>query len=278
MKLRSKMGGSKIYVHIALLLFSISFIFPFVWMFLTSFKSATEAITVPPRWFPETFLFQNYPELFDLYPFGAFFINSMLTAFFRVVCALAFSSIAGYAFARIKFPGRNVLFGILIIQFMVPYQIFILPQYKMVLKMGQLNTVFALVFPGLVSIFGTFLMVQAFKSMPKELSEAATIDGANQWTIFSRIYLPLAKSHMVALGILTVLGSWKDLMWPLIVNTDIEKMTLTSGILFLSSAKEYVQSYPLLMVGATIASIPLVIIYFIFQRFIIEGVASTGIK
>ena len=160
---------------------SIIMIFPFVWMFLTSFKTVEESMVIPPTILPESWRLDSFTKALKSLPFLALYKNTFLLIFWRVVCAVAFSSMAGYAFAKLKFPGKNILFSIVLIQMMLPSQIFITPQYQMLARLGLTNTVFALVFPGLVSAFGTFFLRQAYLSIPDEVAEAAYLDGCNQW-------------------------------------------------------------------------------------------------
>lgn len=183
---------------------------------------------------------------------------------------------AAYAFARLEFPGRNLLFGLVLLQMMVPGQIFILPQYMIVSKLGWLNTIQALALPGIVSTFGTFLLRQFFMSLPKDLEEAAVLDGCSVWKIFWKIMLPLTKPGLVSVAIFTALFAWKDLMWPLIVNMSIEKMTLSSGLVNLMG--QYSVDYPQLMAGSLIAIVPMIILFLVFQKQFVEGIATSGTK
>ena len=255
---------------------SIVMIFPFVWMFLTSFKTVEESMMIPPTILPESWRLDSYKKALDSLPFLALYINTFLLIFWRVVCAVAFSSMAGYAFAKLNFPGKNILFSIVLIQMMLPSQIFITPQYQMLARLGLTNTVFALVFPGLVSAFGTFFLRQAYLAIPNEVAEAAYLDGCNQWQTFTMIMAPLTKASMAALAVFTAVFAYGDLMWPLIVNTDLNMMTLSSGLATLRG--QFSTDFPTLMAGSLLAMIPMVILYLIFQKQFIEGVAMTGGK
>jgi multiple sugar transport system permease protein len=263
-------------IYLILLVFSLLMVLPFLWMILTSVKEFTEVIRIPFKILPEKIIFANYPKVFFKLPFLDFYINTFVMIAVRVLAAIIFSSMAAYAFARIKFPLKNVLFFVVLMQMMVPPQIFIIPQYLIVAKLGWLNSIKALIFPGLVSAFGTFLLRQFFMSVPRDLDEAALIDGSNPWQIYWNIMLPLVKTGCVALGIFTALFAWKDLMWPLIVNMSIEKMTLSAGLASLQG--QYLTDYPTLMAGAVIAIWPMLLIFVLFQRQFIEGIAITGIK
>ena len=255
---------------------SIIMIFPFVWMFLTSFKTVEESMMIPPTILPESWRLDSFKKALDSLPFLALYKNTFLLIFWRVVCAVAFSSMAGYAFAKLRFPGKNILFSIVLIQMMLPSQIFITPQYQMLARFGLTNTVFALVFPGLVSAFGTFFLRQAYLAIPNEVAEAAYLDGCNQWQTFTMIMAPLTKASMAALAVFTAVFAYGDLMWPLIVNTDLNMMTLSSGLATLRG--QFSTDFPTLMAGSLLAMIPMVILYLIFQKQFIEGVAMTGGK
>lgn len=255
---------------------SIVMIFPFVWMFLTSFKTVEESMMIPPTILPESWRLDSFKKALDSLPFLALYKNTFLLIFWRVVCAVAFSSMAGYAFAKLNFPGKNILFSIVLIQMMLPSQIFITPQYQMLARFGLTNTVFALVFPGLVSAFGTFFLRQAYLAIPNEVAEAAYLDGCNQWQTFTMIMAPLTKASMAALAVFTAVFAYGDLMWPLIVNTDLNMMTLSSGLATLRG--QFSTDFPTLMAGSLLAMIPMVILYLIFQKQFIEGVAMTGGK
>ena len=202
--------------------------------------------------------------------------NTLLLIFWRVVCAVLTATMAGYAFGRLSFPGKNFFFSIILLQMMIPSQIFIIPQYLMISKMHLTNTVFALVFPGLVTAFGTFLLRQAFMGLPSDLEEAARLDGCNIFQTFLFVMAPLTKSAMVALGIFTALFGYKELMWPLIVNTNAGKMPLSAALATMQG--QYGSNYPQLMAASLIACIPMIILYLIFQKQFIEGIATSGGK
>ncbi len=255
---------------------SIVMIFPFIWMLLTSFKTVAESMQIPPDFFPAQWIIDNFKDAMASLPFGALYKNTILLIFWRVVCAVAFSSMAGYAFAKLNFKGKNFLFSLVLVQMMLPSQIFITPQYQMLAKMGLTNTVFALVFPGLVSAFGTFFLRQAYMGIPDEISEAAYLDGCNQWQTFVKVMVPLTTSSMAALAVFTAVFAYGDLMWPLIANTDLKMMTLSSGLATLRG--QFNTNFPVMMAGSLLAMIPMVVLYLFFQKQFIEGVAMTGGK
>lgn len=276
MKGKLKLKSSNLIVHIILIIGAFTMLLPFIWMILTSLKTLAESTTIPLTIIPEKFKWNNYKDVWNQLPFAKFYINTMLMMLFRVLGSVFFSAMAAYALARIKFPGRNFFFMLILIQMMIPGQIFIIPQYAIISKLGLLNTVTALVIPGIVSAFGTFLLRQFFIGIPKELEEAAILDGCNRWQVFWKVMLPLTRSGLVALGIFTSVFAYKDLMWPLIVNMSLNKMPLAAGMASLQG--QYSTNFPQLMAGSMIAIWPMLIIFIIFQKQFIEGVASTGSK
>ena len=284
---KNSLGASKsrltVLTYVFLILGAVIMIFPFVWMILTSLKTVAESNATPPVIFPrEGLQWKNFVEATTSLPFLKLYLNTALMVFFRVICAVAFSSMAGYAFAQLEFRGKKLLFGIVLVQMSLPSQIFIIPQYQMVAKLGQAvpflgaNTIFALVFPGIVSAFGVFFLRQTYMGIPKEIGEAAYLDGCNQWQTFYKIMFPLTGTSVAALTIFTAVFAYADLMWPLVVNSDLNMMTLSSGLATLRG--QFSTNFPVLMAGSLMAMLPMVILYLIFQKQFIEGIASTGGK
>lgn len=267
---------STIVTYTALVLGSVTMIFPFLWMLLTSFKTQSEAMAIPPRILPSSWELTNFFTALQSLPFTNLYLNTGLMILFRVICAVVFSSMAGYAFAKLEFPGKNLLFGMVLMQMMLPSQIFIIPQYQMLAKLGATNSIFALVFPGLVSAFGTFFLRQSYMGIPNEIAEAAYLDGCNKWQTFVKVMFPLTGSSMAALAIFTAVFAYADLMWPLICNTDLNMMTLSAGLSTLNG--QYTTNFPVLMAGSLLAMIPMLILYLLFQKQFIEGIAMTGGK
>ena len=246
-------------------------------MVLTAFKSVTEATSVNPfTILPKEWRTESFTSVIENMNFLLLYKNTLLLIFFRVLCAVLTATMAGYAFGRLTFRGRDLAFGLVLFQMMVPVQIFIIPQYLMVSKMLMLNTIFALVFPGMVTAFGTFLLKQGYMSLPKDLEEAARLDGCNIGQTFLYIMAPLTRSSMVALGIFTAVFAFKDLMWPMIVNTDKDMLVLSSALAKMQG--QYVSKFPELMAASLLACIPMIIIYVIFQKQFIEGIATSGGK
>ena len=264
-------------VQVFLILISITMLVPFIWMVLTSFKTVTEATQVNPFViFPKVWRTDAFKSVMENMNFILLYKNTLLMIVFRVLCAVVTATTAGYAFARLNFKGKNFAFSLVLFQMMVPSQIFLIPQYLMISKMNMLDTMFALVFPGLVTAFGTFLLKQAFMSLPRDLEEAARLDGCNLGQTFLFVMLPLARSSMVALGIFTSLFAYKDLMWPMIVNKDKALLVLSSALAQMQG--QYLIKFPELMAASLIACVPMIIIFLIFQKQFIQGIATSGGK
>ena len=274
--LRRSYALGKFLTYFALIAGSLIMVFPFLWMLLTSFKTVPESMQIPATLFPSAFRLDKYKEVLENLPFVRLYWNTILLVFFRVICAIAFSSMAGYAFAKLKFRGKNILFTIVLMQMSLPSQIFLIPQYQMVAKMGMANTIFALVFPGLVSAFGVFFLRQTYMSIPEEVGEAAYLDGCNQWVTFYKIMFPLTGTSVAALTIFTAVFAYGDLMWPQIVNNDINMFTLSAGLATLRGMNT--TDFPMLMAGSLLAMLPMIVLYLIFQRQFVEGIAGTGGK
>lgn len=276
--MENKTKMKNLVVHVILIIFSIIMLVPFAWMILTALKTNQEAISVNPFYiFPaKGWHWENFATVWKSYNFIILYKNTLLLIFFRVVCACLTATMAGYAFGRLKFPGKSFMFTLVLVQMMIPSQIFIIPQYLMVSKMGMLNTTFGLVFPGLVTAFGTYLLKTGYEGLPKDLEEAAGIDGCNIGQKFLKIMMPLTQSSMVALGIFTAVFAFKDLMWPMIVCTNAETTTLSAGLAKMQG--QYGSEYPTMMAAATLAILPMVVIYVIFQKQFVEGIATSGGK
>ncbi len=262
--------------YLVLILGSVLMIFPFVWMVLTCFKTQAESMAIPPQILPSHWNLDNFVTALENLPFVNLYINTALLIVFRVICAVIFSSMAGYAFAKLEFPFKKALFSIILIQMMLPSQIFITPQYLMLAKLGLTNSIFALVFPGLVSAFGTFFLRQSYLAIPNDIAEAAYLDGCNKWQAFYKVMLPLTGPSMAALAIFTAVFAYSDLMWPLICNTDLNMMTLSAGLSTLNG--QFTTNFPVLMAGSLLAMVPMVILYLLFQKQFIQGIAMTGGK
>ena len=275
--MKAKENFTKVLIHVILILVSITMLVPFIWMILTAFKTVTEATSVDPFViFPKVWRTDSFKEVIRNMNFLVLYKNTLLMIFFRVLCAVLTATMAGYAFGRLHFKGRDFCFSLVLLQMMVPAQIFISPQYIMVSKMGMLNTIFGRVVPGMVTAFGTFLLRQGYMGLPNDLEEAARLDGCNIGQTFLYIMAPLTRSSMVALGIFTAVFAFKDLMWPMIVNTDKDMLVLSSALAKMQG--QYASKFPELMAASLIACIPMIVLYVIFQKQFIEGIATSGGK
>jgi multiple sugar transport system permease protein len=271
---RLDLGG--IATHIALGLGALVMLFPFLWQLLTALKTLPETVKVPPSFFPETWSWSNFADVFDALPFTEMLANSAVNTVGRTLGQLVFCSLAAYAFARMQFRGKNVIFAVFLSILMVPGSLLILPQYDVIQSLGLLNTSPALFLPGMFSAFGTFLLRQFFMSLPKELEEAARIDGAGPFRIFWSIMLPLVRPALAALAVITAMWSWNDLLWPLVINTDPSKMPISAGLTSLEG--QFETNYPIMMAGSLIASLPMLILYLLLQRHFVQGIALSGSK
>ena len=265
-------------IHLFLIIGSVCMITPFVWMVLTAMKTKTESISVNPFYIlpASGWHFENFIEVWNSYNFLVLYGNTLLMIALRVLCACLTATLAGYAFGRLRFPFKNVLFALVLIQMMVPGQIFIIPQYLIVSRLHMLNTQFALLVPGAVTAFGTYLCKQAYQTLPASLEEAAELDGCNVGQRFLMIMLPLTRSSLVSLGIFTALFAYKDLMWPMIVCPRTDATTLTAALSRLQG--QFSSNYPQIMAGAVMAVVPMLVIYLIFQKQFVEGIATSGGK
>lgn len=270
-----KLKASLIYV--ILFAGSVIMLVPFLWMILTAFKSTSEATQMNPFIiFPTIWRTDAFLSVTGKMNFFRLYWNTLVLIAGRVFCAVFTATTAGYAFGRLHFRGKNLAFSLVLFQMMVPTQIFIIPQYLMVSRLGMLNSWFGLLFPGLVTAFGTFLLRQAYMALPASLEEAARLDGCNIGQTFLYIMAPLTRSSMVALGIFTALFAFKDLMWPLVVNTEQNTMPLSAALAKLQG--QFVTNYPELMAASLLACIPMIIIYLLFQKQFMEGIATSGGK
>lgn len=276
-RIRSDEGpAKKILNHVILIVASFVAFGPFVWMFLTSIKTFEETIRIPVQFFPDVPQWINYGIVSSKLNFPLLYFNTIVVTVLSIVGQLLVVTICAYAFDRLNFPGKSVLFLGMLALMMVPGQIFIIPRFKLMVRLGLTNTLWGLVLPGLFNIFGVFLMRQFFSTLPHELDEAARIDGCSYFRVYWNVLLPLVKEGMVTLAIMTMLGTWKDLMWPLINNSSASKMTLAAGLAMLIG--EHTTYYEQVMAGGVISVLPLIVMFVIFQKQFVEGIAHSGIK
>jgi len=254
------------------------FVLPILWMVSTSLKPKRDWFSGTIEWIPKAATLENYQKIFNntSTPIGRWFLNSLAIAIITTLLVLLIDSLAAYAYARMEFPGRRPLFGLLLATLFLPGIMFLVPNFVTVANFGLLNSYPGVILPALAGVFGVFFLRQFFTGIPKELEEAAELDGANKLQVFYQIVIPLSRPALATLGIITFLASWNDFLWPLLVLKDRELQTLQPGLRTLQGA--YTSEYGLMMAGAVIVAIPVLIIYIVLQRFIVASVASTGLK
>jgi multiple sugar transport system permease protein len=278
---RPVLGGGMSYeramrILIVLVLAVVAFVMllPMIWMLATSIKPETEIVEFPPTLFSTDFTFQHYADVWERIPFARLYTNTVIFAGGVTLASLLFDSLTAYALARLEFPGRNVLFIAIIITLMLPFQVTLIPLFDLLTKLDWVNTFQGLIVPRATNAFGIFFLRQFFLTIPKDLEDAARVDGASEFYIYRKIVLPLSVPALLTLGLFHFMYNWNDLLWPLITTTDLR--TLPAGLaLFMG---EHVVEYGLLMAGSTLALIPVVIFFLAVQRKFIQGIATTGLK
>jgi multiple sugar transport system permease protein len=259
-----------------LLLFGGAFVvlLPFFYMIASSLETNVQIGALTPQFIPQPFEWVNYKSIWEQIPIGRFFINSLIVAGAITVGQVITASLAAYAFARLRFPGRGALFTVYLATLIIPFQVTLIPNYILIHYLGWHNTYQGLIMPFVSSVFSTFLLRQFFLTLPVDLEEAALLDGAGHFTIYARIVMPLAQPALAALVIFAFLGSWNNFLWPLVVVDTETLKTLPLGIIEFQS--EYTVQWNLLMAGASLSLIPVLIVYLFAQRWIVEGIALTG--
>jgi multiple sugar transport system permease protein len=251
---------------------------PFLWMLTTSFKEYREVFIYPPRLLPSHFTTEAYRKIFTFIPFARQFLNSVIVTSLVLIGQLICCSLAGYSFARLEFPGRDIIFLLYLGTLMIPGYVTLIPTYILVRFLGWINTLYALFVPGLFGgAFGTFLLRQFFLTIPKELEDAAKIDGCGYFRIYSTIMLPQITPALATLGVFTFMGSWNDFFWPLVVINSEDKKTITVGIATLTRGF-HATDWTALMAGATLSVLPVIIVFLFAQKYFTEGIVLTGIK
>ncbi len=266
----------RVIVHIVVILFLLFLILPFLWMLSTAFKDRLTVFNVPPQWIPVPPTGDSFQQLLNLVPFGNFYMNSLKVAVFITIGQLIFCSSAAYAFARLHFPGRELMFGVYLASLLVPGQVTIIPLYIVIKDLGLLDNHASLILPALTSAFGTFLLRQFFLSIPIELEEAARADGAGPFRILSTIYIPLSGAALATLAIFTFNAFWNEFFRPLIFLNTVSNMTIPLGLSYVLG--QYGQNQAVVMAGVTLAVAPVLLLYLFTQRFLIEGITLTGLK
>lgn len=272
---RSRRRGVNVDAHLVLVVSSLVMVFPFAWQIITSFSTQADVTSIPPQ-LPGELHPENYAAVFAQLPFVSQATVSVTITVLRVLGQVVLGAMAGYAFARMSFPGKGLIFGFVLAILMVPPQAFLISQYQIIQSLGWLDTIQGIVAPGLFSAFAAFLMRQFFRGLPDDLEEAARLDGANPFQIFWQVMLPLARPGLSALIVLGVLASWNDLLWPLVVATQPGTQPLSVGLATLQG--QYVTIYPVLMAAALLAAAPILVCFLVMQRRVIDGLAFSGMK
>ncbi|MGP3534984.1 carbohydrate ABC transporter permease [Microbacterium sp. RD1] len=249
---------------------------PIIWMVFTAFKPESDIVSYPPTLWPRELTLDHFVEVWERIPFARLYVNTIIFAGGVTVISLLFDSMAAYALARIPFRGRGIVFVGILLLLMLPFQVTLIPLYDMLNGMGLTNTLPGMIIPRMTNAFGIFFLTQFFLSLPKDLEEAARVDGASEWRIYWGVILPLARPALLTLGLFHFQYNWNDLLWPLVMSSSVESSTLPAGLaLFMG---QHVVEYGLLMAGSLLALLPVIIFFLLIQRSFVAGIATTGLK
>ena len=255
---------------------ALTMVIPFVWMISTSLKTNMEVFTFPPTFIPEVPQWQNFADIFEVVPYGRWFINSIFIALAQTILYLFVASLAAFVFARLHFPGRDTIFLLYLATLMMPGEVTLIPKFILMKELHLIDSYAAVILPGVFNAYGVFLLRQFFLTLPESLEEAAILDGASYFRIYRSIILPLSGPGLATLAIFAFMGAWNDFLWPLIViNTDIMK-PLSVGLASFHGL--YETNWPYLMAASTLALIPIVLVFIFAQKYFVEGIALTGVK
>lgn len=279
------MKMERIFLYIGLILFALVLVFPFIWLLSSSFKESKDIFSTTFELIPKKedgsfyFTLENYKQAFEYLDFPMLFKNTLIVAVVNTALNLYLNGLAGYAFARMRFKGRDVIFKIILTAMMVPGTVLLVPNMIIVNKLGFYDSLAALILPFFISIYNIFMMRQHFMSLPRELEEAAVMDGAGWFKIFNKIALPLSKPILVVLGIFTFMWNYNNFLWPLVVINSSEKYTLALGLgALLTSGGQSAEKYPIMIAASVIVALPLIVLFFIFQKHIMKGITAGSVK
>ena len=272
MKKRTRWGH--LLLHIVLIIGSLFMLLPFIWMLSTSLKQASEVFTFPPQWIPSELTWSNYTKALTAMPFGRFYLNSFIAAISVTVLTIITSSLAAFAFARLKFRGRDTLFLVYLGTLMIPFTVLLIPNFILVRYLGWYDSYAALIFPPAFSAFATFLLRQHFRGIPTELDAAARIDGASSLRIWWQIIMPNSAPAIAALAIFIFLGNWNEFLWPLVVTNSENMRTIPVGLNAFQG--QFGVRWELLMAAAVVAMLPVMVVYMFAQKWFIKGITITG--
>lgn len=273
---RNKIDLKKILSIIGMLLVLFIIAFPFIWLIISSFKYEKDIISFPPRIFADEYTLDNYIKVWSTIPLLDYIKNTVIFAGGTVITSVFFDSLAGYAFARMNFKGKSILFYFILLTMMIPFQVFMIPLFIQVNLLGLLDTYAGLIIPRMTTAFGIFMMRSFFVTLPTSLEEAARIDGLSEFGIFWKIMLPLSKPTMLSLAIFTLMNSWNDLLYPLILTSSSKMRTLPAGLALFTG--QNISFYGPVMAGTVISMLPLLIVYIFAQKYFVQGTAMSGMK
>lgn len=273
---RKAVSGKKIIRTISMLVILLVIAFPFLWLIISSFKHEKDIISFPPRIFADSYTLDNYIKVWTTIPLLDYIKNTVIFAGGTVITSVFFDSLAGYAFARMRFKGKSVLFYFVLLTMMIPFQIFMIPLFIEVNLLGMLDTYAGLIIPRMTTAFGIFMMRSFFITLPDSLEEAARIDGLSEFNIFLKIMLPLSKPTLLSLGIFTLMNSWNDLLYPLILTSSSKMRTLPAGLALFTG--QNISFYGPVMAGTVISMLPLLVVYIFAQKYFVQGTAMSGMK
>lgn len=273
---RKAVSGKKIIRTISMLVILLVIAFPFLWLIISSFKHEKDIISFPPRIFANSYTLDNYIKVWTTIPLLDYIKNTVIFAGGTVITSVFFDSLAGYAFARMRFKGKSVLFYFVLLTMMIPFQVFMIPLFIEVNLLGMLDTYAGLIIPRMTTAFGIFMMRSFFITLPDSLEEAARIDGLSEFNIFLKIMLPLSKPTLLSLGIFTLMNSWNDLLYPLILTSSSKMRTLPAGLALFTG--QNISFYGPVMAGTVISMLPLLVVYIFAQKYFVQGTAMSGMK
>ncbi|WP_125129957.1 carbohydrate ABC transporter permease [Microbacterium sp. 10M-3C3] len=268
--------ASKWLLAIVAIIIALLMLLPIIWLTLTAFKPEADIVTYPPTLWPRQFTLEHFVEVWERIPFAQLYVNTIIFAGGVTIISLFLDSMAAYALARLPFRGRGVVMVLILILLMLPFQVTLIPLYDMLNGLGLTNTLPGLIIPRMTNAFGIFFLTQFFLSLPRDLEEAARVDGASEWRIYRQVILPLAKPALLTLGLFHFQYNWNDLLWPLVMSSSLETSTLPAGLaLFMG---QHVVEYGLLMAGSLLALLPVIVFFLLIQRSFVAGIATTGLK
>ncbi|HUM43659.1 MAG TPA: carbohydrate ABC transporter permease [Fervidobacterium sp.] len=274
--MKRKGSVSKVVYYVVMIVLSFFMVLPLFWMITTSLKDTGALTAIPIEWIPKKVTFDSFRKLFEIFPFGKAFLNSVIVSVSITIVNVFSACMAAYVFAKIPFKGRELLFGIFLVTMMIPGSVTLIPNYLILRSFHLLNSYLGLILPSFFNIFGIFMLRQSMRQIPDDFIDAAVIDGASQWRIFFNVIIPLSRPMIATLFVITFMGAWNDYLWPLIVLTDKSKMTLPVALSMLNG--QYSTEYNLLMAGALISIVPIIIVYAFAQRYFEEGLTAGGLK